>query len=42
MPWMNWPHCIKSFDSAWLWRLNRQRNILDSIKTDIRNTDVSV
>ncbi len=42
MPWMNWPHCIKSFDSAWLWRLNRQGNILDSIKTDIRNTDVSV
>lgn len=42
MPWMNWPYCIKSFDSAWLWRLNRQGNILDSVKIDIRNMDVSV
>ncbi len=37
MPWKSWPSCIKSSDSTWLWRLNRQGKILDSHKITIND-----
>lgn len=35
MPWKNWPECIQSSNTVWLWRQSRHGRIIDSKKISI-------
>jgi len=35
MPWKNWPECIQTGNSVWLWRQSRYGRIIDSKKISV-------